>query len=192
MRAQMIRGTQLCIIISLLIIGACVHKPDTFSMDIIHNQDTVYFEQSMFSKGSGRYKMGHPALRDHNQTFKFTFELNDISALYYTYLSIETWDVQYEMHPIFLNDQKIGYLNKSIDSDPNRGNTDIPYKLEATQIYLPKRFFRQGLNTLEIKAKVGSNQWQSDSFAIGRLDIVVCTSSDPLGQIRHFINRHFP
>ena len=34
MRAQMKKGTQLCIIISLLIIGACVNKPDTFSMDI--------------------------------------------------------------------------------------------------------------------------------------------------------------
>ena len=102
------------------------------------------------------------------------FELDDISALYYTYLSIETWDVEAPFHPIFLNDQKIGYLNRSIDSDPNRGNTDIPYKLEATQIYLPKRFFRQGLNTLEIKAWfVGSGQWQSDSFSIGRLDIVV-------------------
>jgi hypothetical protein len=174
MRSQMIRGTQLCIIISLLIIGACVHKPDTFSMDIIHNQDTVYFEQSVFSKGSARYKMGHPAWRDTNQTFKFAFELDDISALYYTYLSIETWDVEWDLsHPILLNDQKIGYLNKSIDSDPNRGNTDIPYQLAATQIYLPKRFFRQGLNTLEIKAKVGSNPYQSDSFAIGRLDIVV-------------------
>jgi hypothetical protein len=174
MRAQMIRGTQLCIIISLLIIGACVHKPDTFSMDIIHNQDTVYFEQSVFSKGPYRVKMGHPQWRDHNQTFKFAFELNDISALYYTYLSIETWDVEVPWNPIFLNDQKIGYLNRSIDSDANRGNTDIPYKLEATQIYLPKRFFRQGLNTLEIKAWfVGSGHRQSDSFSIGRLDIVV-------------------
>ena len=175
MRSQMIRGTQLCIIISLLIIGACVHKPDTFSMDIIHGQDTVYFEQSVFSRGYGRYKMGHPFWRDTHQTFKFAFELDDISALYYTYLSIETWDVEWDLsHPILLNDQKIGYLNKSIDSESaNRGNTDIPYQLEATQIYLPKRFFRQGLNTLEIKAKVRSNPWQSDSFAIGRLDIVV-------------------
>jgi len=174
MRSQMIIGARLCIIISLLIIGACVHKPDTFSMDIIHNQDTVYFEQSVFSKGSSIYKMGHPAWRDHNQTFKFAFELDDISALYYTYLSIETWDVEYEMHPIFLNDKKIGYLNKSIDSESaNRGNENVPYKLEATQIYLPKRFFRQGLNTLEIKAKVGWRPWQGDSFSIGRLDIVV-------------------
>jgi len=89
-------------------------------------------------------------------------------------MSIETWDVEAPFHPIFLNDQKIGYLNRSIDSDPNRGNTDIPYKLEATQIYLPKRSFRQGLNTLEIKASmIANNPRHSDSFAIGRLDIVV-------------------
>jgi hypothetical protein len=174
MRSQMIIGARLCIIISLLIIGACMHKPDTFSMNIYHGKDNVYFEQSVFSRGYGIYKMGHPFWRDTHQTFKFAFELDDISALYYTYLSIETWDVEWDLsHPILLNDQKIGYLNKSIDSDPNRGNTDIPYQLEATQIYLPKRFFRQGLNTLEIKAKVGSNPYQSDSFAIGRLDIVV-------------------
>ena len=191
MRSQMTIGAQFCILISLLIIGACVHKPDTFSMDIIHNQDTVYFEQSVFSKGPVRVKMGHPRWRDHNQTFKFAFELNDISALYYTYLSIETWDVEVEWNPIFLNDQKIGYLNRSIDSDANRGNTDIPYKLEATQMYLPKRFFRQGRNTLEIKAAVRSNPRQSDSFAIGRLDIVVVKVKHEL-QTDKTAKRFFP
>ena len=175
MRSQLTIAAHLCILVSLLFIGACVHKPDTFSMDIVHNEEDVYFEQNVFSKGSARVKMGHPLWSDTNQTFKFAFELNDISALYYSYLSIETWDVEDKWHPIFLNDQRIGYLNKSIDSESaNRGNTDIPQKLEATQIYLPKRFFRQGLNTLEIKGWfVGSGRWQSDSFSIGRLDIVV-------------------
>ena len=43
MRFQMTIGAQLGILISLFIIGACVHKPDTFSMNIVHNEEDVYF-----------------------------------------------------------------------------------------------------------------------------------------------------
>ena len=190
-------GTHVCIIISLLIIGACVHKPDTFSMDIVHNKENVYFEQSLFSKGAYKYKMGHPARRDHHQTLKFAFELDDISSLYYAYLSIETWDVEQRIHPILLNDETIGFLWPSIKKESaNRGNFYIPLKLEATQMYLPKKFFRQGRNTLEIKAgdvtlKTG------DVFAIGRVDIVVIkvrhdSKPDKLGSNDKLVKKYFP
>jgi CHAT domain-containing protein len=197
LRSQLTIGAQFCILISLLIIGDCVHKPDTFSMDIVHNEEDVYFGQSLFSKGSGKYKMGHSAWKDHHQTFKFSFELDDISSLYYTYLSIESWDVE-KLQPISLNDKLIGYLRLSINSESSdRGNTNIPSKLEATQIYLPKRFFRQGQNTLEIKANLRTDPMRTDSFAIGRLDIVVIkvkhdSKSDKVGSNDKPVKRYFP
>ena len=128
MRSQMTIGAQLCILLSLLIIGACVHKPDTFSIDIVHNKEDVYFEQSVFSKGPYKYKMGNPDWKDHHRTFKFSFELDDISSLYYAYLSIESWDVG-SFHPIFLNDKEIGYLRKSISIESEK---------TGKQLYLPK------------------------------------------------------
>jgi CHAT domain-containing protein len=143
-----------------------VHKPDTFSMDIVHNKEDVYFEQSVFSKGSAKYTMGP----EHLRTFKFFFELDDISSLYYAYLSIETFSVDW-WHPILLNDQWIGFLSQSITRQ--RGYWYIPHKFEANQIYLPKKFFRQGKNTLEITATPGVDENWKDIFAIGRLDIVV-------------------
>jgi CHAT domain-containing protein len=187
-------GPQLCILIFLLIIGACVHKPDTFSMNVVHNEEDIYFEQSVFSKGSYKYRMGHPDWKDHHDTFKFSFELDDISSLYYAYLSIETWDV--EIHqPIFLNDKKIGRIEHSTSFSPRRGTKHIPSKLEATQIYLPKRFFRQGRNALEIKAKVSKRS--TDDFAIGRLDIVVIkvkhgSKSDKVESTDKTVKRYFP
>lgn len=198
MRSQMTIGAQFCILISLLIIGACVHKPDTFSMDIVHNEEDVYFGQSLFSKGSDKYKMGHPYWKDHYQTFKFAFELNDISFLYYAYLSIETWDVEVEGHQILLNDKKIGYLELSTSYESSsRGTSYIPSKLEATQLYLPKKFFRQGRNTLEIKANLETDPRRTDSFAIGRLDIVVIkvkhdSKPDKVGSTDKTAKRYFP
>jgi hypothetical protein len=132
-------GAQLCILISLLIIGACAHRPDTFSIDIVHNKEDVYFEQSLFSRSSYPYKMGHPDWHGYHQTFIFTFELDDISSLYYAYLSIETWDVEIPQ-PIFLNDKKIGYIEQSTNYAPGSTTWYIPSKLEATQMYLPKKF----------------------------------------------------
>ena len=163
MRSHLTIIAQLCVLLSLFIIGACVHKPDTFSMDIVHNKEDVYFEQNVFSKGIGRKQMIYP------QTFKFNFELDDISSLYYAYLSIETYNVQM-WHPILLNDQWIGFLSRSITT--YKGYWYIPAKLEATQIYLPKKFFRPGQNTLEIKASPGVNPRWTNTFVIGRLDIV--------------------
>jgi len=171
MRSQMTISAQFSTLIFLLIIGACVHKPDTFSMDIVHNKENVYFEQSVFSKGSTSVKMGHPVWKDHHQTFKFAFELDDISSLYYAYLSIETWDVEMGLQPILLNGKTIGYLGRSKGVSES-GLGIIPSKLEATQLYLPKRSFRQGRNMLEIKAFVNS-KWDTDSFIIRSPDIVV-------------------
>ena len=197
MRSQLTIAAQLCILVSLFFIGACVHKADTFSMDIVHNEEEVYFEQNVFSKGSTRYKMGHRAWKDHHEIFKFDFELDDISSLYYAYLSIESWDVE-TYQPIFLNDNLIGSLKRSINFVFSRkGNRDIPLKLEATQIYLPKRFFRQGQNTFEIRAERRTNPRRMDSFAIGRLDIVVIkvkhdSMSDKVGSNEKPIKRFFP
>jgi len=198
MRSQMTIGALLCFLISLLTVGACMHKPDTFSMDIVHNEENVYFEQSSFTKDSTPVKMGHPHWKENKQTFKFAFELNDISSLYYAYLSIETWDVEDAFHPILLNDERIGVLNESINIElANKGNTYIPVNLEATQIYLPKRFFRQGQNTLEIKAHIGPHKWASDSFAIRRLDIIVISVKqnsklDKVGSNDDAVKRYFP
>ena len=197
MKSQMTRGTQLCILISFLVIGACVHKPDTFSMDIVHNEEDVYCEQSVFSKGAYEYKMGHPAWNDYYQTFKFDFELDDISSLYYGYLSIESWDVD-DFHPILLNDKEIGVLRKRIYSlSAKRGGTNIPSKSETKQIYLPKRFFRQGQNTLKVKAKLRAEPSRTDGFAIGRLDIVVIkvkhdSKQDKVGSNDKPVKRYFP
>jgi CHAT domain-containing protein len=181
-------GTVFCILISLFITVACVHKPDTFSMDIYHNKEKIYFEQSVFSKGSYNYKMGDPQYRNQNQTFKFSFELDDISTLYYAYLSIETWDVEFGLsHPILLNGKKIGYLKSSVMGESqDKGNSYIPKNLEATQMYLPKRFFRQGQNLLKIKWVVPPNDPRRDSFAIQRLDIVVVKVKNDLnfGKVR--------
>jgi len=47
-------------------------------MNIYHGKENVYFEQRVFRGGPYRYKMGHPFWRDHHQTFKFAFELDDI------------------------------------------------------------------------------------------------------------------
>jgi tetratricopeptide (TPR) repeat protein len=197
MRSQLALSAQLCILVSLFIFGACVHKPDTFSIEIIHNEEGVCFEQNVFSKGSYKYKMGHRASKDHHQSFKFDFELDDISSLYYAYLSIETWDVE-TYQPLFLNDKLIGSLTRSINYDFGRkGNADIPFKLEATQIYLPKRFFRQGQNTLEIRAELRTSPRHMDSFAIGRLDIVVIkvkhdSMPDKVGSNEKPVKRFFP
>ena len=70
-------------------------------MDLVHNNENVHFEQSVFSKGPYRYKMGPTHWKDHHESFKFTFELDDISSVYYAYLSIESWDVN-GLHPILL------------------------------------------------------------------------------------------
>ena len=186
MRSQMTISAQLCILISLLIIGACAHKPDSFSMDIVHNKEHVYFEQSVFSKGPYEYKMGHPDWRGYKQTFKFFFELDDISSLYYAYLSIESWDVG-DFHPIFLNDKEIGYLRKNISIESEK---------RVKQLYLPKRFFRQGRNTLKIKAKINERRG-TDGFAIGRLDIVVIkvkhdSKPNKVGSNDKPVKRYFP
>jgi CHAT domain-containing protein len=191
----MIIGAQFHILISLFIIGACVHKPDTFSMNIVHNKEDVYFEQSVFSKGSGRHIMGHPAWKDHYQTLQFAFELDDISFLYYAYLSIETWDVEMGLQPILLNGKTIGYLGRSKGVSVS-GLGKIPSKLQATQLYLPKRFFRQGRNILEIKAIVNSIS-DTDSFAIGSLDIVVIkvkhdSKPDKVGSNDKPAKKYFP
>lgn len=175
MRFQMTTGALLSVFLSLFIIGACVHKPDTFSMDIVHNEEDVYFEQSVFSRGSGRYKMGNPDWKGgYHQTFEFSFELDDIASLSYAYLSIETWDVDQRVQPIILNDEIIGYLEPSVtDKSVWTNDLFIPSELEATQLYLPKKFFRQGKNTLRIEAAQGGWWTWTDSFVIGRLDIVV-------------------
>ena len=138
MRSQKNLLAQFCVFISLLICWACVHKPDTFSMNIVHNKENVYFQQSVFSKGPGKYKMGHPRWRDNHQTFKFAFELDDISSIYYAYLSIETQNVDRAYHPILLNDKKIGYLKRNISQKPFEGTRFFPSKFETTQMYLPK------------------------------------------------------
>ena len=175
MRFKMTTGALLSILISLFVIGACVHKPETFSMNIVHNEEDVYFEQSVFSRGSGRYKMGNPDWGGgYHKTFKFSFELDDISSLSYAYLSIESWDVDQRVQPIMLNDEIIGYLGLSVsDESVFRNELFIPSKLEATQLYLPKKFFKQGKNTLRIEAAQGGRVTWTDSFVIGRLDIVV-------------------
>jgi CHAT domain-containing protein len=191
MKSQMSLAIKFCILISLLIIGACVHKPDTFSMDIVHNREDVYFEQSVFSKGPNKSKMGH----NHGLTFNFAFELDDISSLYYGYLSIESWDVDY-FHPILLNDKEIGVLRKRIYTESARRGVKKSFKSEVKQLYLPKRFFRQGRNTLEIKAK-SYKRGGVDSFAIGRMDIVVIKvkhDSKPkkVGSNDKPVKRYFP
>jgi len=197
MRTQMTVGAQLCILISLLIIGACVHKPDTFSMDITHNKEKVYFEQHVFSKGPTRWKMGY----DHPMPFKFAFELDDISSINYAYLSIQTRDVDKAYHPILLNDKKIGYLKRNIGELPGRGvgrgARFIPARLETTQMYLPKRFFKQGRNTLEIKLTYYAGHTHTDSYAIGRLNIVVTkvkhdSKPDKVGDSDRTVKRYFP
>ena len=40
-------GARFYILISLLIIGACVHKPDTFSMDLVHNNENVFYAPAL-------------------------------------------------------------------------------------------------------------------------------------------------
>ena len=106
MKFMFSKWAQFFIVISLLSNAACVHKPNSFSLNISHNEENVYYEQNLFSKGPYRYKMGHPDWKDHHQTFKFSFELEDISFLYYAYLSIETWDVE-RWHHLLLTDEKI-------------------------------------------------------------------------------------
>ena len=175
MRSKMIIGAQFCILISLLIIEACVHKSDSFSMDIVHNKEDVYFEQNLFSKGSYPYLMGHPHwIAKRNTTFKFTFQLDDISSIYYGYLSLESWDVESRGHKILLNGKIMDYLpiSTTVHFGPTFSN-ETPANLEDTQIYIPKRFFEAGQNTLEIKALIYPDKWATDSFSIGRLDIVV-------------------
>lgn len=156
MRSQIAIIARLCILVTLLIIGACVHKPDTISINIVHNEKNVYLEHSVFSKGSGYYWIGP---RRASQ-FKFSFELDDISTMNYAYMSIETFGVT-TSHSISMNDEKIGVL----------WGYEIINKFERkkaeTQMYIPKRYFKQGRNTLKIIA----GPWED--FAIGRFDIVV-------------------
>ena len=110
----------------------------------------------------------------YHQTFNFYFELNDISSIYYAYLSIESWDVDQRVQPIMLNNETIGYLGPSVTDESIFANEwFIPSRLEATQLYLPKKFFKQGKNILRIEAAQGGNVSWTDSFVIGRLDIVV-------------------
>ena len=99
MRSQLNTLARFYILIYFLVIGACVHKTNTFSAQITHNDERVYLEQTVFSKGAARYKMGHPYSKDHHQTFEFSFELDAISSIYYAYLSIESWDVEGMAHP---------------------------------------------------------------------------------------------
>jgi CHAT domain-containing protein/tetratricopeptide (TPR) repeat protein len=135
--------------------------------------------------------MGEQYQYNQHRTFKFSFELDDISSLYYAYLSIETWDVEHNYHKILLNDEFIGYLERSIDYSVF-GMDNMPPRLEATQMYLPKILFKQGRNTLEIK--LGKT---SDAFALGRLDIVVVnvqhvSKSDNVGSTNTTAKIYFP
>jgi len=172
MRSQMTIGAHVGILISLLIIGACVHKPDTFSMNITHNKENIYFEQRVF-------------------------ELDDISSLYYAYLSIETQNVDRAYHPILLNDKKIGYLKRNISQKPFAGIRFFPSKFETTQMYLPKRFFKQGRNTLEINLTFYAGRSHTDQYDIGRLDIVVTkikydSKPNKVGDSDKTAKRYFP
>jgi len=175
MRSQMTIYAQFSVFISLLLIGACVHKPETFSMDIVHNDEEVYFEQSVFSKGSAPVTLGHPEW-GHSPGYQFKFEIDNISNIYYGYLSIVSWDVEVPHHKIFLNGAHIDYvpISKVVHWGPTLGgHKNIPRYLGDTQIYLPSKFFKQGLNTFEIEPVIKPDKWKTDTFTIKDLDVVI-------------------
>jgi CHAT domain-containing protein len=159
----------------MLLLG-CVHSSESFSVNILHNNEEVRFEQDLFSKGSFPVTMGHPGW-GHRTNYEFDFELDNIDDIYYGYLSIVTWDVEWVAHEILLNAESIGYLpiSKVVDFGPTPGGEkNIPKSLGDTQIYLPKQFFKKGINILKIYPRINtSNKYNSDTFTIKDLDIVI-------------------
>ena len=167
-------------ILFILLWAGCSHTSKTFKINLVHDNENIQFEQEFFSQeyhlnenGDPTNLLGIPAWIDCAQKYEFRFDLNDLSTLYYLYLSIETFEVEQSVHPIYLNKKKLGYLQKSTyqyEGGPTYPQ-GTPTKFQATQFYLPKELLKTGKNVLEIR-----HAWPKikvDKFAIGKVSIVV-------------------
>ena len=197
----------LILLVTGCLLSSCVHKPKRFTINYRHDNENVVFEHQVFSKGPGPVMIGDPRIeiRRRGQVpylltsgYDFSFYIDDLEGFYYAYLSIETWEVE-QHHKILLNGEFLGFLKM----DPHSLYSGSPFQvrnpeLEAVQMYIPRRFFKAGKNTLTIKAHIRHDaKSATDSFGLGDLDIVIVhirqatdTSGERVSDKRS--RRHFP
>jgi CHAT domain-containing protein len=176
--------------VNLLVLSAifagCTHKPKTLKINLEYENENIQFKQEFFSKetvlGSDTIMMGIPRWKECRQRYKFRFILDDLSSLYYVYLSIESFEVEETHHPIYLNNKKLGHLKKSTHRYEGGPTYPLgtPIKFHATQFYLPKEYLKTGKNVLEV-----NHAWpksDGDKFALGRIDVVAVYINDELSK----------